>query len=117
MRVLVVADGTRGDVQPMRVLASALRDEGHAVTMAAPPGMRTVIEQQGLRFAPLAMDSEAAIGELASVIVAGPLAVLRAAPRFLVASLQSQMRALPQLVKDADFILPGGLHLAIPSLA
>jgi vancomycin aglycone glucosyltransferase len=117
MRVLVVADGTRGDVQPMRVLASALHDEGHAVTMAAPPGMRATVEQQGLRFAPLAMDSEAVMREMSGAIVAGPRAVLRAAPPFLVASLESQMRVLPELAKDADFILAGGLHLAIPSLA
>ena len=117
MRVLVVADGTRGDVQPMRVLASALHDEGHAVTMAAPPGNARRDRAGRPAFAPLAMDSEAMMREIASAIVAGPRAVLRVAPRFLVASLESQMRVLPELVKDADFILAGGVHLAIPSLA
>ena len=117
MRVLVVADGTRGDVQPMRVLASALQDEGHAVNMAAPPGSRAAIEQEGLRFVPLAMDSEALLHEMASAVVAGPRAVLRVTPRFLVASLESQMRVLPELARDAEFILAGGVHLAVPSLA
>lgn len=117
MRVLVVADGTRGDVQPMGVMASALRDEGHTVTVAAPPGSRAMIEQRGLPFVPLAMDAEAAMRRMADAVVAGPRAVLRVAPRFLVDSLRSQMQVLPELVKDSDFVLAGGIHFSVPSLA
>lgn len=101
----------------MCVLASALLDERHTVTFAGPPGMRAMVESRGLRFVPLAMDAEAALDEMAGAIVAGPRAVLRAAPRLLVRSLESQMQVLPELAKDADFILAGGLHLAIPSIS
>jgi vancomycin aglycone glucosyltransferase len=117
MRVLVVADGTRGDVQPMCVLGSTLQREGHAITMAAPPGARAMVQQAGLDFVPLAMDSETVMREIASAVVAGPRAVMRAAPRFLLDCLDSQMRVLPELVRQADFVLAGGMHLAVPSLS
>jgi UDP:flavonoid glycosyltransferase YjiC (YdhE family) len=117
MRILVVADGTRGDVQPMQVLASMLKNEGHRLTVAAPPGMRATIESAQLPFVPLALDTGAMMSELSAAVVAGPRAVLRAAPRFLVGSLDSQMAVLPELVRDADFVLCGGIHVAISSLA
>ena len=117
MRVLLVADGSRGDVQPMRVLASALADEGHTITFAAPPGMRAMVEAARLRFVPLAHDAEAMIQELSAQIIRGTRAVTRAVPPFFRAILESQMRVLPELVEKCDFVLTGGLHFGVPTLA
>jgi UDP:flavonoid glycosyltransferase YjiC (YdhE family) len=117
MRVLLVADGSRGDVQPMRVLASALAVEGHSITFAAPPGMRGMVEAAGLRFVPLAHDAEAMIQELSAQIIRGTRAVTRAVPPFFRTILESQMQVLPELIKECDFVLVGGLHFAVPTLA
>lgn len=117
MRLLVVADGSRGDVQPMSVLAAALAREGHAVTVAAPPGSRAMIEARGLSFVPLAHDAEAMIRKVAEAIVEGPRATMRAAPQFFRESLHSQMQVLPDLVARADFVLVGGVHTSVPTLA
>jgi vancomycin aglycone glucosyltransferase len=117
MRILVVADGSRGDVQPMRVLASALAAEGHAVTLAAPPGMRAMVEAAGLFFVPLAHDAEALIQELSAAIVKGTGPVRRAAPRFFRTVLDSQLSVLSELARTADFILAGGLHFGVPTAA
>jgi UDP:flavonoid glycosyltransferase YjiC (YdhE family) len=117
MRVLVVADGSRGDVQPMCVLASALAREGHTVTLSASPGMRGMVETAPLRFSPLLHDTEAMIRDLSSAVISGPSAVRRAAPVFFRAALESQMSVLPALAKDADFILAGGVHLGVPTVA
>ena len=113
----MVADGSRGDVQPMRVLASALAGEGHAVTFTAPPGMRAMVEAARLPFVPLAHDAEAMIQELSAAIIRGTGAVMRAVPPFFRAVLDSQMRVIPALVERNDFVLVGGLHLAVPTVA
>jgi UDP:flavonoid glycosyltransferase YjiC (YdhE family) len=117
MRVLVVADGSRGDVQPMAVLASALQREGHAVTVVAPPGMRSLIEARTLRFVPLAHDVELMLHSEAAAVVSGMRVMLKAAPKLFIDSLNSQLQVLPELAKQHDFILAGGLHAGIATVA
>ncbi len=117
MRVLVVADGSRGDVQPMCVLASALAGEGHSVTFSAPPGMREMADAARLRFVPLAHDAEAMIKELSAAIVRGTGPVRRVAPRAFRTVIDSQLEVLPALVRESDFVLAGGVHLGVPTVA
>jgi UDP:flavonoid glycosyltransferase YjiC (YdhE family) len=38
MKVAIVINGTRGDVQPMLALAMGLKEKGHEVIFCAPPG-------------------------------------------------------------------------------
>lgn len=53
MKVLVLAYGTRGDVQPMTALARAVRLAGHEPLLVAPESFRTLAEPHGLPFAGL----------------------------------------------------------------
>ncbi|MEU8363845.1 glycosyltransferase [Nonomuraea sp. NPDC048882] len=53
MKVLILAHGTRGDVQPYTALALALRQAGHQPVLAAPAAMASLAEPYGLTFAPL----------------------------------------------------------------
>jgi sterol 3beta-glucosyltransferase len=53
MRVLVLAYGTRGDVQPMVALAAALRAAGHDPLLAAPASFAALAEPHGVPFAGL----------------------------------------------------------------
>ncbi|HEX2675905.1 MAG TPA: glycosyltransferase [Polyangiales bacterium] len=117
MRVLVVADGSRGDVQPMTVLAQQLQREGHAITMAAPPSFRRFVEEKGLAFAALSFDSEAAIRANPQAAVGGFWATISAAPKIFVATIEAQLEVLPELAKQADFILAGGIHGGVPTAA
>lgn len=50
MRVVVVAGGTRGDVQPLVPLAEGVRAAGHDVTVAASGDSERLVTEQGLRF-------------------------------------------------------------------
>jgi sterol 3beta-glucosyltransferase len=52
MKILLLALGSRGDVQPFLGLAVGLRDAGHHVTLAAPYTYREWIESHGLHFHP-----------------------------------------------------------------
>jgi vancomycin aglycone glucosyltransferase len=112
-----VADGTRGDVQPMTVIAQQLQREGQQVTFAGPPTFRGFVEAKGLVFTPLAFDSEAMIKANPSAATGGWMDMLRAAPKLFVQCTESQLSVLPELAKQADFILVGGVHTGVPSSA
>ncbi|MFF3303018.1 glycosyltransferase [Streptomyces sp. NPDC002908] len=53
MRVLLVAYGSRGDIEPMVGLALCLRGLGWEVRVCAPPDFSELLEGAGLPFAPL----------------------------------------------------------------
>ncbi len=52
MKILVLALGSRGDVQPFLGLAVGLREAGHHVTLAAPYNYREWVEAHGIYFHP-----------------------------------------------------------------
>lgn len=61
MKVLLLAIGTRGDVQPFAVLGRELASRGHDVTIAAPPGYSEMIESAGAAYQPLPIDFQSLI--------------------------------------------------------
>ncbi|MDJ0949479.1 MAG: glycosyltransferase [Alphaproteobacteria bacterium] len=61
MKVLILAFGSRGDVQPYVALGAALRARGHAVTLATGKGFEAMIERHGLTPAPFSVDVRALI--------------------------------------------------------
>jgi sterol 3beta-glucosyltransferase len=50
MKVLVLAHGTRGDVQPYAALALALQQAGHTAVLAAPAASAALVMPNGLQF-------------------------------------------------------------------
>jgi sterol 3beta-glucosyltransferase len=60
MRIAVVANDTRGGVQPYMALAMGLHAVGHTVVCIAPQEFRTVFESHGLAFHALTVDAEQA---------------------------------------------------------
>ena len=52
MKVLVIAIGSRGDVNPFLAIALKLKSKGHEVVFCASENYRQLIEGQGLRFVP-----------------------------------------------------------------
>ncbi|MDX8052330.1 glycosyltransferase [Lentzea sp. BCCO 10_0798] len=53
MKALLVAHGTRGDVQPLLALAVALKKAGHGALLAAPESFASSVSKQDVEFAPL----------------------------------------------------------------
>jgi rhamnosyltransferase subunit B len=52
LNILVVADGTSGDVHPLLGLSSVFASHGHSVTFFTNPVFAEVVERCGLRFVP-----------------------------------------------------------------
>ena len=61
MKILILALGSRGDVQPYVALGAALKRRGHSVTLVTSGGFEPLIESRGLTAAPLSVDIRALI--------------------------------------------------------
>lgn len=64
MRLLLLATGSTGDVQPMAALARALASRGHDVTLMAFEALAPLAEGTGARFVPLPVDAGRYIGSV-----------------------------------------------------
>jgi UDP:flavonoid glycosyltransferase YjiC (YdhE family) len=63
--VVIVAPGSRGDVQPCVALGRGLAAGGDRVRVLAAPGFQGLVETHGLGFAPLSADPGAVLGSAA----------------------------------------------------
>ncbi|KDN17367.1 glycosyltransferase [Amycolatopsis rifamycinica] len=63
--VVIVAPGSRGDVQPCVALGCGLAAGGDRVRILAAPGFRVLVESHGLGFASLSADPAAVLGSAA----------------------------------------------------
>ncbi len=117
MRIALVVDGTRGDVQPMLVLGETLAARGHSVRVCAPPDFREAAEAAGLEFRPVGRDVRAWLAEHADAFGGKPVRMLREAVRYSRECLQAQFDALPDATADAERIVGAGVQIAGPSMA
>jgi sterol 3beta-glucosyltransferase len=58
MNITILTFGSRGDVQPFLPLSLGLTSHGHNVTLAAPARFKSLVEEHGITFFPLAGDPE-----------------------------------------------------------
>lgn len=117
MRIALVVDGTRGDVQPMQLLGRALADDGHDVRLCAPPDFRESSEAAGLSFHPVGVEVQAWLSAHAAAITDRPWRMLREAVRYSRACLDAQFEVLPDATAGADRIVGAGVQVAGPSVA
>lgn len=58
MNITILTYGSRGDVQPFLPLSLGLMSRGHNVILAAPSRFKSLVEEHGITFFPLAGDPE-----------------------------------------------------------
>jgi len=58
MNITILTFGSRGDVQPFLPLSLGLMSRGHNVILAAPARFKSLVEEHGINFFPLAGDPE-----------------------------------------------------------
>ena len=52
MKIAIVVNGTRGDVQPMLALATGLIKNGHEIILCAPPENEELVKRYNCHFVP-----------------------------------------------------------------
>jgi sterol 3beta-glucosyltransferase len=85
--VVILASGTRGDVQPFLALALGLRRAGVPVVIAAAPRFQAFVEERGITFAPLEGNPSdlmaGASGSMATSVSGGAMRGIVSTSRFL----------------------------------
>jgi len=124
MNVLIMAFGTRGDVQPFVALARELRHRGHHVLLAAPARFAKLGGEHEIPFAtvddgPLAlMNGTGGVGDTVTRGMRGKLAMARAMPAAFGQILDDAATiATTGPGADADVIVHNGQIIAAPHLA
>jgi len=102
--VLLLASGTRGDVQPFIALALGLQEAGVPSVVAAAPRFRELVEDRGVRFAPLRGNPSDLMsdgrGSMAASLSAGVARGILSTARFLRAA-QGEYRLMLESAADA----------------
>lgn len=120
MRITLVTSGTRGDAQPMTVLAVALARRGHDVTLGLPPNLVDLGLRCGVRTASFGPDTLAFMESPEGVrwLAAGDLGTfMRELGQVAKAHLGQTMREMQDLAEGAELVVGGLLaeDLALPS--
>lgn len=58
MKITILTYGSRGDIQPFIPLSLGLLARGHSVKLAAPSRFKSLVEEHGIQFVPLAGEPE-----------------------------------------------------------
>ncbi len=117
MRVVLAPVGTRGDVQPLVALATALRERGHTTLLVASASFEPLARQWHVPFLAAGQDVEAWTARHAHEIARHPLRLLRALNQMLDDELKLQFDALRSALPGADLLVGAGLQFAGPSVA
>jgi UDP:flavonoid glycosyltransferase YjiC (YdhE family) len=117
MRIALVADGTRGDVQPMLVLGRALTARGHEVRICAPPDFEESAAAAGLEFQAVGIEVRVWLTKHAHAFDGKPIQMLREAVIYARQCLRAQFEILPDATSGADLIVGAGVQLAGRSVA
>ncbi|WP_370963074.1 glycosyltransferase [Amycolatopsis sp. cg9] len=110
-RVMIIAPGSRGDVQPCVALGRGLVADGDRVKILAAPRFRSLVEDHNLTFAPLSADPAAILGSAAgrAWTAGGPLK--------FVSGLREVLRpVLARLLADARTGTAGADLILAPTL-
>jgi len=117
MRIVLAADGTRGDVHPLLALGVALRAEGHDAVLCCPPDFAEAAREHGLEHRSVGRSAREYLTENAHVMHGGPFRVLREVDEYGNRMLEAQFAALPDAVRGADLVVAAGVQVAARSIA
>jgi UDP:flavonoid glycosyltransferase YjiC (YdhE family) len=118
MKILVSANGSRGDVQPMLALAVALRQRGHEPVLAATPIFASEAKAFDLPFVPVGIDVQQLLKEHREAIGHQfSLQAVRLMNKIIGEELRLQLDALIPITQGFDRVVVGGANLAARTAA
>ena len=107
MRIAIVANDTRGGVQPYLALGLGLQAAGHDVRVVAPSDFAGMFSEAGLPMAPLSGSVEATLRGSGGEGNRGPIASMRFVARELPKRMQGWTRETLEGCEGADIITGG----------
>jgi UDP:flavonoid glycosyltransferase YjiC (YdhE family) len=114
MRIAILANGTRGDIQPKLALADELQRRGHSVAVTANENLSPWARRSGLEIVTLPLDSEALFRSpdgMASLARGDTLNVIRESTKLELAANMGVLDAMREACRGADLILSNVLTM------
>jgi sterol 3beta-glucosyltransferase len=112
MKIVCSSRGSRGDVHPIIEITSALKKQGHEVSLCVPPLFDSFCRDRGLSPVLYRENSELVMQELGSGWESG-----RQAIRWFSRNVDEQFDLLLEATEDADVLVSSVNELAAPSVA
>ncbi len=113
MKIAIVIYGTRGDVQPMLALSTALMNRGHEIIFCATPDHEALAERYQCPFVPFGPDMR----ELFSKANIKGKATARPSVKEMKTSTARQIDELPDILRGSDLVLGVGFVLGVHTVA
>lgn len=116
MKALLIGAGSRGDVQPMTVLAQGLMRAGHEVLLCGPDHFKHFAADLGVPYEIVGTDMQAYFAEHKE-ITSSPLKFVQHGTRVIRGEVDTQFDGLLKFVDGKDVIIAGGVVFAAQSVA
>jgi len=117
MRIVLAAEGTRGDLQPMIELGSRLRAAGHDALVCGPPDFEAQALARGVAFHSLGPSCRDFLVTRANVLGRNPMTLMTEMIRHMRQQLNARLSELIEVTRGADLVVGGGPEIAASSAA
>jgi vancomycin aglycone glucosyltransferase len=114
MKIAIVVNGTRGDVQPMVALATGLIKKGHEIICCAPPENEELVNRYKIQFVAFGPNYKELFKQNAQMKGGATKAP---SPKEMKKETENQIDLLPALLKGSDLILGVGFVLGVHTVA
>ena len=114
MKIAIIINGTRGDVQPMLALASGLIRNGHEIVFCAPPENEELIRRYNCSFIAFGPNYKELFKKNAQMKGGATKAPT---PNEMKRETENQINLLPELLRGVDLVLGVGFVLGVHTVA
>ena len=114
MKISIVINGTRGDVQPMLALALELIKKGHEIVFCAPPENEELVRRYNCPFTAFGPNYKELFAQNASMKGG---ATKSPSPKQMKGETEKQVKLLPEIMKGSDLVLGVGFVLGVHTAA
>jgi len=114
VKISIVINGTRGDVQPMLALAIELIKSGHEIVFCAPPENEELVKRYNCPFVPFGPNYKELFKQNAQIKGGATAAP---SPKEMKKETENQISLLPEIMKGSDLVLGVGFVLGVHTAA
>jgi len=114
MKISIIINGTRGDVQPMLALAIGLKKNGHEVILCAPPENEELVNKYNCPFVAFGPNYRELFKQNAQMkggATASP------SPKEMKKETENQIKNLPKIIEGSNLVLGVGFVLGVHTVA
>ncbi len=114
MKISIVINGTRGDVQPMLALTNGLKKNGHEVILYAPPENEELANRYNCPFVAFGPNYKELFKQNPQIKGGATAAP---SPKEMKKETENQIKKLPKMIEGSDLVLGVGFVLGVHTVA